>query len=78
MNNKFTERAKKVMELAEAAAQSMHHENIGTEHLLLGLLEEGKGVAARALSELKIGQKELRDRILAKMPTGETDQAPTG
>ena len=78
MNNKFTERAKKVMELAEAAAQSMNHENIGTEHLLLGLLEEGKGVAARALSELKIGQKELRDRILAKMPTGETDQAPTG
>lgn len=78
MNDKFTERAKKVMELAEAAAQSMHHESIGTEHLLLGLLEEGNGVAARALSELKIGLKELRDRILAKMPKGDASQAPTG
>ena len=78
MNNKFTERAKKVMELAEAAAQSMHHESIGTEHLLLGLLEEGNGVAARALTELKIGMKELRDRILAKMPAGDANQAPSG
>lgn len=76
MMEKFTERAQKVMELAEREAQEMHHEAIGTEHLLLGLLEEGSGVAARALSELGIQRTDLRNRILEKVPVGASQTAP--
>ena len=76
MMEKFTDRARKVMELAEAEAQKMHHQGIGTEHLLLGLLDEGEGIAARALTGLGVESNLLRKNILAKMPQGDNDEAP--
>ncbi len=49
MFERFTERARKVVVLAQEEAERLRHSYIGTEHLLLGLLGEGEGVAARAL-----------------------------
>ena len=46
MFNKFTQRAHKVLELAQEEAIRMKHESIGTEHILLGLIREGRGIAA--------------------------------
>ncbi|ATW27074.1 ATP-dependent Clp protease ATP-binding subunit [Candidatus Formimonas warabiya] len=54
MSNRFTERAQKVIYLAQMEAKRLRHPAVGTEHLLLGLLKEGEGVAARALQELGI------------------------
>ncbi len=76
MMEKFTDRARKVMELAEAEAQKMNHQGIGTEHLLLGLLEEGEGIAARVLTGLGVESNLLRSNILAKMPQGDRNEAP--
>lgn len=50
--DKFTERAKKVLVLAQEEAQRFNHNYIGTEHLLLGLVREGEGIAAKVLSNL--------------------------
>src|SRR5260370_31735523 len=52
--NKFTERARKVLHLAQEEAQRLKHNYIGTEHLLLGLIREGDGVAAKVLSNLGV------------------------
>ena len=49
MHKPYTKQAQKVIELTTKAARSMHHNYIGTEHLLLGLLKEGSGVAACVL-----------------------------
>ena len=49
MFDRFTERARKVMGFARREAQRFHHEYIGTEHILLGLIQEGQGVAANVL-----------------------------
>jgi len=49
MYERFTDRARKVMQLASQEAQRFNHEYIGTEHILLGLLKEGSGVAANVL-----------------------------
>ncbi|MFH1452695.1 MAG: ATP-dependent Clp protease ATP-binding subunit [Armatimonadota bacterium] len=59
----FTPRAKKVIELAFEEARSLGHNYIGTEHLLLGLVREGEGVAARVLSNLGIDPVKVRDQI---------------
>ena len=52
--DKFTERARKVLTLAQEEAQRFNHNYIGTEHLLLGLVREGDGVAARVLSNMGV------------------------
>src|SRR5213596_1635323 len=52
--DKFTERAKKVLMLAQEEAQRFNHNYIGTEHLLLGLVREGEGVAAKVLGNLGV------------------------
>ena len=52
MFDRFTDRAKKVMSLARQEAQKFNHEYIGTEHILLGLVQEGSGVAANVLKNL--------------------------
>ena len=49
MFNRFTQRAQKVLQLAQEEAIRMKHESIGTEHILLGLIREGGGIAAKAL-----------------------------
>lgn len=59
----FTPRAKKVIELAFEEARALAHNYIGTEHLLLGLIREGEGVAAKVLSNLGIDPGKVRDQI---------------
>jgi ATP-dependent Clp protease ATP-binding subunit ClpA len=64
----FTPRAKKVMELGLREALSVGHNNVGTEHLLLGLLREGEGVAMRILLDLDVKPDELREAVIAMAP----------
>ena len=63
----YTPRTKKVIQLSEKAAESLNHTYIGTEHLLLGLLEGGEGVAAGVLRQFKIDLEKLRDEILVEL-----------
>lgn len=60
---RFTERAKKVLTLAQEEAERSHHSYIGTEHLLLGLLREGEGIAARVLNNLGVEIDRVRSTI---------------
>jgi ATP-dependent Clp protease ATP-binding subunit ClpC len=61
--DKFTERARKVLTLAQEEAQRFNHNYIGTEHLLLGLVREGDGVAARVLSNLGVQLPKVRSAV---------------
>ena len=63
MFDRFTDRARKVMGLAKAEAQRLNHEYIGTEHVLLGLVQEGSGVAANVLKNMNIDLKRIRTEI---------------
>ncbi len=63
MLNRFTERARKVLALAQQEALRLGHVYIGTEHLLLGLLSEGEGVAAKALGSLNINLDTVRNQV---------------
>ncbi len=60
MYERFTDRARKVMQLANQEAQRFNHEYIGTEHILLGLVKEGSGVAANVLRNLDIDLRKIR------------------
>jgi ATP-dependent Clp protease ATP-binding subunit ClpC len=60
MFDRFTDRARKVMNLARQEAQKLNHDYIGTEHILLGLVQEGSGVAANVLRNLDIDLKKIR------------------
>jgi len=60
---RFTERAKKVLTLAQEEAERSHHSYIGTEHLLLGLLREGEGLAAKVLNNLGVEINKVRATI---------------
>ena len=69
----FTPKAKRVLELAIEEARQLGHNYVGTEHLLLGLIREGEGVAARVLQELGVDRKKVRDetlRLLGGPPAG--------
>ncbi len=68
----LTSRAKKVIELAVEEAKNLNHSYIGTEHLLLGLLREGEGVAARILKNLDIDVEQARAEILNELESGLT------
>jgi ATP-dependent Clp protease ATP-binding subunit ClpC len=61
--DKFTERARKVLHLAQEEAQRLQHNYIGTEHLLLGLIREGEGVAAKVLRNLGVDLNEARSAV---------------
>ncbi|HEY7126500.1 MAG TPA: Clp protease N-terminal domain-containing protein [Ktedonobacterales bacterium] len=61
--DRFTERARKVLSLAQEEAQRFNHNYIGTEHLLLGLVREGEGVAARVLAELGVELQAVRQKV---------------
>ena len=63
MFDRFTERARKVMGFARREAQRFHHEYIGTEHILLGLIQEGQGVAANVLKSLNIDLEKIRREV---------------
>jgi ATP-dependent Clp protease ATP-binding subunit ClpC len=63
MFDRFTDRARKVMNLAKTEAQRLNHEYIGTEHILLGLIHEGSGVAANVLRNMGIDLRRIRSEI---------------
>jgi RimJ/RimL family protein N-acetyltransferase len=76
MFERFTDRARRVVVLAQEEARLLNHHYIGTEHILLGLIQEGEGVAARALESLDISLQAARQRIRELI--GEGQAAPTG
>src|SRR5262249_11171195 len=76
MYERFTERARKVMRLASQEARSFNHEYVGTEHILLGLVKEGEGVAAHVLKNLGVDLLEIRLEV-EKSVESEAYQAGT-
>jgi hypothetical protein len=77
MYEKMTDRARKVMQLANQEAQRLNHEYVGTEHLLLGLVKEGGGVAASVMQNLPGGLNRIREEV-AKLVTIGPDQVTLG
>ena len=76
MFERFTERARQVVVLAQEEARSLKHNYIGTEHLLLGLLREEEGVAARVLDGLEVSVEEVRAAVVRIVGSGE--ESPQG
>jgi ATP-dependent Clp protease ATP-binding subunit ClpC len=70
MFDRFTDRAKKVMNLARQEAQRFNHEYLGTEHILLGLVQEGSGVAANVLRNMNIDLAKIRTEVEKLVKTG--------
>ena len=70
MFDRFTDRAKKVMNLARQEAQRFNHEYLGTEHILLGLVQEGSGVAANVLKNMGIDLNKIRAEVEKIVKTG--------
>ncbi|MCC7300866.1 MAG: ATP-dependent Clp protease ATP-binding subunit [Verrucomicrobia bacterium] len=66
-NIPFTPRAKKVLALASSEARSLNHSYVGTEHILLGLLREGEGIAARVLENMGVDLEEAREEIMTML-----------
>ena len=76
MFERFTDRARRVVVLAQEEARLLNHNYIGTEHLLLGLIHEGEGVAAKALESLDISLDAVRQQVQDII--GQGQQSPTG
>ena len=76
MFERFTDRARRVVVLAQEEARLLNHNYIGTEHILLGLISEGEGVAAKALESLDISLEAARQQV--REVIGEGQMAPTG
>ncbi|MBD8070981.1 ATP-dependent protease ATP-binding subunit ClpC [Bacillus sp. PS06] len=70
MFGRFTERAQKVLALAQEEAVRLGHNNIGTEHILLGLIREGEGIAAKALVALGLGPEKIQKEVEALIGRG--------
>ncbi|MCK6481497.1 MAG: ATP-dependent Clp protease ATP-binding subunit [Planctomycetes bacterium] len=70
MFDRFTERARKVMTLARQEAQKLNNDYIGTEHILLGLVQEGSGVAAQVLKNLDVDLRKVRAEVERLVETG--------
>jgi ATP-dependent Clp protease ATP-binding subunit ClpC len=71
MFGRFTERAQKVLALAQEEAVRLGHNNIGTEHILLGLIREGEGIAAKALVALGLGPEKIQKEVEALIGRGQ-------
>jgi ATP-dependent Clp protease ATP-binding subunit ClpC len=76
MFERFTDRARRVVVLAQEEARMLNHNYIGTEHILLGLIHEGEGVAAKALEALNISLEAVRSQV--EEIIGQGQQAPSG
>ena len=77
MFERFTDRARRVVVLAQEEARMLNHNYIGTEHILLGLLHEGEGVAARALESLGISLEAVRQQVEEIIGQGQQDRPGT-
>jgi hypothetical protein len=75
MFERFTERARRVVVLAQEEARRLNHNHIGTEHILLGLIHEGEGVAAASLESLGISLEAIREQIEGIIGQGRTSPA---
>lgn len=71
MFGRFTERAQKVLALAQEEALRLGHNNIGTEHILLGIVREGEGIAAKALSALGLSAEKIQKEVEALIGRGQ-------
>src|SRR5690625_7085219 len=76
MFERFTDRARRVVVLAQEEARMLSHNYIGTEHILLGLIHEGEGVAAKALESLDISLEGVRGQV--EDVIGQGQQSPSG
>jgi ATP-dependent Clp protease ATP-binding subunit ClpC len=76
MFERFTDRARRVVVLAQEEARMLHHNYIGTEHILLGLIHEGEGVAAKALESMNISLDGVREQVTEIIGRGQS--APAG
>ena len=76
MFERFTDRARRVIVLAQDEAKMLNHNYIGTEHILLGLIHEGEGVAAKALEQMGISLEAVREQVIEIIGQGSTP--PTG
>ncbi len=76
MFERFTDRARRVVVLAQEEARMLNHNYIGTEHILLGLIHEGEGVAAKALESMNISLQAVREQVQDIIGRGQT--APSG
>src|ERR671917_98442 len=70
----FTERVRKVLAMAREEAARLHHEYVGTEHILLGLIREGEGVAAAVLQSLTVDLEEIQTKIEETVKKGKAQQ----
>jgi ATP-dependent Clp protease ATP-binding subunit ClpC len=73
----FTDRVRKVLQMAREEAARLHHEYVGTEHILLGLIREGEGVAAAVLTNLNVDLDEIQQKIEETVKKGKAP-APAG
>ncbi|WP_394191293.1 ATP-dependent protease ATP-binding subunit ClpC [Paenisporosarcina quisquiliarum] len=76
MFNRFTQRAQKVLQLAQEEAIRMKHESIGTEHILLGLIREGGGIAAKAMEAIEVSPQVIEQGIEELVGVGTGDVGP--
>ena len=76
MFERFTDRARRVVVLAQEEARMLGHNYIGTEHILLGLIHEGEGVAAKALESLGVSQEAVRQQV--EEIVGQGERVPSG
>ena len=76
MFNRFTQRAQKVLQLAQEEAIRMKHESIGTEHILLGLIREGGGIAAKALEAIDVSFETIEEGVEKLVGSGTKDVGP--
>jgi ATP-dependent Clp protease ATP-binding subunit ClpC len=78
MYERFTDRARKVMQLANQEAQRFNHDYVGTEHILLGLVKEGSGVAANVLKNLDIDLRKIRSEVEKIVQPGSGEMVSMG
>ncbi|MCZ8540951.1 ATP-dependent Clp protease ATP-binding subunit [Psychrobacillus psychrodurans] len=76
MFNRFTQRSQKVLQLAQEEAIRLKHESIGTEHILLGLIREGSGIAAKALEAIEVDLKVIETGIEELVGAGKEEVGP--
>ncbi len=72
----FTDRVRKVLQMAREEAARLHHEYVGTEHILLGLIREGEGVAAAVLTNLNVDLEEIQQKIEETVKKGKAGTVP--